>query len=77
MDSLEVVIVAQLFPSRDTVAASEESHLRLAFDDTLLHVAVRLARVVDKASDVPLGCVNYHALIELHEVVSLDRSANQ
>lgn len=75
---LKVVIVRQLVASHDTVVASKESHTRLSRYGPLLHLAVRLARVIDEPSTRSAGGgVDDHVLVERHEVKILSNTISR
>jgi hypothetical protein len=70
-DLLKVIIVGQFLASQNATITGEQSHAWMTADETLKHLAVGLARVVDETSNGALGSIEDHALIELHLIVVL------
>ena len=66
---MEVVVVAELGAGGDA-ALAEETHAVGAVDVPLLHLAVRLARVVDEARQVAHAvAVDHQAAVQVQAVV--------
>lgn len=70
-DLLKIVIITQLLPCHDPAISCKESHTRLPCNSPLLHPAIRLARVINKASNGPSSGINDHVLIKVHQIIAL------
>ena len=68
---LEVVIVGELITGHDAIFSREQRHSWLAGHRPLDHVAIGLARVVDKPGDGAACSVDDHVLIKVHQIVAL------
>lgn len=71
MDSLEIVVVSQLFAGHDTTRTCEESHTRFSTDSPFDHLAIGFTRMIYEPSDRAASSVDDHLVVEAHKIIAL------